>query len=134
MGLVRPLIAQRVATPPQVEEQMGAALHVECYRIGNCAAVISRKDIADGRAAERDFRWHLEVSHAERPPTWDEINIARELLPEELHFAMPFPRAGFRPKEGLSVHFWQVHDDNLTEQWEYDSVVHREPEQPGTQP
>jgi hypothetical protein len=123
---MRPLMAQKVATPPQIEEQLGGALLIECYRIGNCAVILSRSDVADGRNRTRDFRWHLELSHAERSPTWDEIEIARGLLPEEVHFCLPFPRAGFRPKEGLSLHFWEVKDDNLTEQWEYDSVVHRD--------
>lgn len=120
-------MAQRVATPPQIEEQLGGALVIECYRIGNCAAIVSRVDVADERAATRDFRWHLALSHAERAPTWDEINIARELVPDDLHFCMPFPHSGFSPKEGLSVHLWEVKDVNLTEQWEYDSVLHRDP-------
>jgi hypothetical protein len=121
-------MAQRVATPPQIEEQMGTALHIECYRIGNCAAILSREDVADAKDASRDYRWHLQLSHSERPPTWDEINIAKDLLPDETHFCLPFPRSGFRPKEGLSVHFWEVRDKNLTEQWEYASVVDRDPE------
>lgn len=124
----RPLIAQKVATPPQIEEQMGTALHIECYRIGNCAAILSREDVADATDQTRDYRWHLQLSHSQRPPTWDEINIAQGLLPDDIHFCLPFPRSGFRPKEGLSVHFWEVSDSNLTEQWEYASVVNRDPE------
>ena len=130
---MRPLMAQRVPTPPSIEEQLGSALHIECYRIGNCAAIVSRRDVADNRSQSRDFRWHLTLSHAERAPTWDEINIARDLVPDDVHLCVPFPRSGFAPKEGLSLHFWEVKDDNLTEQWEYDSVVNRD-EQHGTEP
>lgn len=119
-------MAQKVATPPQIEEQLGGALLIECFRIGNCAAIVTREDVADERARSRDFRWHLTLSHSERPPTWDEINIARDLLPDDLHVCVPFPHSGFRPKEGLSVHFWEVKDENLTGKWEYDSVVARE--------
>jgi hypothetical protein len=126
--MARPLMAQKVATPVEIEEQIGGALHIECHRIGNCAVVISRVDVADKRSADRDFRWHLELSHSQRPPTGDEINIARDLLPDNIHFCMPFPQSGFRPKEGLSLHFWEVKDSNLTEQWEYDSVVSRDPQ------
>jgi hypothetical protein len=130
---MRPLIAQRMATPPQIEEQLGGALVIECYRIGNCAAIVSRRDVADGRSQTRDFRWHLTLSHSERAPTWDEINIARTLLPDDIHFCVPYPHSGFAPKEGLSFHFWEIKDSNLTEQWEYDSVLDRG-EQHGTQP
>lgn len=124
---MRPLMAQRVPTPPEVEEQLGGALLIECYRIGNCAAIVSRVDVADERSQSRDYRWHLALSHAQRAPTWDEINIARDLVPDDLHFCMPFPHSGFSPKEGNSVHLWEVKDENLTEQWEYDSVVNRDP-------
>ena len=134
MLVSRPLMAQRVATPPGLEEQIAAALHIECYRIGNCAAVVTREDIADKRAEERDYRWHVALSHSQRMPTQDEINIARELVPDDIHFCLPFPHSGFQPKEGLSVHLWEIKDGNLTEQWEYDSVVSRDPEQPSPQP
>jgi hypothetical protein len=124
--MTRPLMAQKVATPPQIEEQLGAALLIECFRIGNCAAIVTREDVADQREQSRDFRWHLTVSHPERPPTSVEIEIARELIPDDLHFCMPFPHSGFPPKEGNSVHLWEIKDSNLTEQWEYASVIARD--------
>lgn len=127
------LIAQRMPTPPEVAEQLGNPLVVECYRIGNCAVIVSRRDVADARSQSRDFRWHLTLSHAERAPTWEEINVARTLVPDDVHLCVPFPRSGFRPKEGLALHFWEVKDDNLTEQWEYDSVLDRG-EQHGEKP
>jgi len=122
----RPLIAQKVATPAQLEEST-SAIHMECYRIGNCGAIVTRENVADARDTP-DFRWHLALAHPQRPPTWDEINIARELLPDDLHICMPFPHSGFLPKEGLDLHFWEIKDENLTGQWEYDSVVDRDPE------
>lgn len=118
-------MAQRVETPPFIEEQLGAALVIECYRIGNCGVVVSRVDVADKRSRTRDWRWHLTISHANRPPTWVEINLARDLVPDDLHFCMPFPHSGFLPNEGNAVHLWEVKDGNLTEQWEYDSAVKR---------
>lgn len=90
--------------------------------------------MADNRSQSRDFRWHLTLSHSERSPTWDEINIARDLVPDDVHLCVPYPRSGFAPKDGLSLHFWEVKDDNLTEQWEYDSVVNRGDEQHSTEP
>lgn len=122
--MARPLMAQRVATPPNIEEQI-SAIHIECYRIGNCAAIVTRENVADARNTP-NFRWHLQLAHPERAPTWDEIKIGRTLLPDDIHVAFPFPHTGFAPKEGNELHLWEVHDDDLTGRWEYDSVLHRE--------
>lgn len=124
----RPLIAQKVATPAALEEQLGSALLIECYRIGNTAAIVTRENVAAVTDPAADFRWHLSLAHPERRPTWEEFEIGMKLLPDDQHYGMAFPHSGYAPKNAQAIDIWELHDGALTERWEYDSVVDRPPE------
>lgn len=113
-----------VPVPASVRETSGA-IHIECYELHGCGIVVQRIDVADQRAASRDYRWKIEIGHTERHPDLSEIIAARELVPEEIHMAMPFPRAGFQREQGFSFHLWEIKDPDLTDMWEFDVVNER---------
>jgi hypothetical protein len=115
----------KLPVPNELRENL-PSLHMECWQFGECGIIVSRDDVADAGAQSRDFRWHLSISHPSRLPFWDEIKVARTLLSEELHFAMPFPgRAYWLSIHPNCFHLWEVQDENLTEQWEFDGIQAR---------
>lgn len=105
----------------------GNTIHKEAYRFRSCMIVISREDVADKRKEDRDFRWHLSIAHPARYPDWEELEAAHELLPDNIHFAMPFPHRAYRVPtgQGYQLDLYEVRDGNLTDQWEYDAIQRR---------
>lgn len=121
------LLPQKVPIPQGMQDNL-TGLHAEAYDLPSGAAIIvTREDVSDARQQNRNWRWHIQIGHADRMPQPDEIIAARKLCPD-VHMAMPFPRSGFdRVDEfGTTVHLWEVQDPNLTEQWEAESVAHGE--------
>lgn len=120
-----PLLAQKVATPPSLEEQLGSALTIDCYRIGNTAAVVTRENVA-APGVTPNFRWHLSLAHPERRPTDIEFQIAMKLLPDDKHYGLAIPHSGWPPKNAEEIHVWELEDPVLTEKWEADSAAWRQ--------
>lgn len=118
----------RVPTPQKLRDSLlGKSLAVECYAIGDCAVIVTRVDVSDARDEGVDYRWSLQIGHPARMPIWDELKAARGLLPDDLHFAMPFPHRGYWNTGRFTFFLWQVQDGNLTDQWEYDFLQERPP-------
>ncbi len=116
----------KIDLPRSFKSLEGSALHVEAWMLGECRIIIAREDLADARRADRDFRWHLSIAHHSRLPTWEEVGEARKLLPEDVHFAMPFPhRAYWLNLHEFCFHLFEVKDENLSDQWEYDAIEAR---------
>jgi hypothetical protein len=113
-----------VPIPASIKET-SAALHIECYALNGCAIVVQRLDVADPRLGSPDFRWKVEIANSDRHPDLWEIREARQLVPEDIHLGMPFPRAGFERDGGYSFHLWEIKDENLTDKWEFDSIIDR---------
>jgi hypothetical protein len=118
------LFAQKVPTPPALEEQLGAALTIDCYRIGNTAAIVTRENVAPADQTP-NFRWHLSLAHESRRPTEVEFEIAIKLLPNDLHYGVAIPHSGWPQKNPDEIHVWEIQDPLLTERWEADSAAWR---------
>lgn len=106
---------------------LGGAIHVEAYQLGSVVILLCRENLADARQESSDYRWHLQIGHPDRIPQPSEIQAARKLAPDGIHMALAFPKSGFDVIEsfGTTIHLWEVHDDNLTDQWESESVAAR---------
>jgi hypothetical protein len=120
-----PLMAERIDTPPAVEEQLGSALLIECFRIGNTIAILTRENIALASDSS-NYRWHLSLAHPERRPTELEVEVGRRLLPDDEHFVVVFPASGWPHQYPNQIDFWQLGDPTLQAKIEGDSAAWRQ--------
>lgn len=107
------LIAQKVEPPPLLVQQMGNAILIECWRIGNAAAVLSRENIADA-SDPPNYRWHLSVAHPERKPTDAEFALGME------KFDLAATDCCIRVAEDeKQIDVWQLEDRALSRHWHF---------------
>lgn len=99
------LIAQKVEPPPALLQQMANALLVECWRIGNVAAVLTRENV-ETLDNPPNYRWHLSLAHPERKLTQREFEIGVDLLPEGGNFMVEVTF-------GEQIDIWEVADEPL---------------------
>lgn len=99
------LIAQKVEPPASLVQQMANALLIECWRIGNVAAVLTRENI-ETLDRPGNYRWHLSLAHSERRPTQREFEIGVGLLPESGNFMVEVTF-------GEQIDIWEVEDEPM---------------------
>lgn len=100
------LIAQKVEPPPSLVQQMANALLIECWRIGNVAAVLTRENV-ETLENTPNYRWHLSLAHPERKPTQREFEIGVDLLPDGGNFMV---EVSFGEAQ---IDIWEVEDEPL---------------------
>lgn len=87
---------------------------LQCATLGRCTIIAAREG--------EQLRWHLSISHPFRPPTWDEINAARDaLIPADVWLCQPMPPKAFWINiHPTCFHLWEIRDHALIAQWAFD--------------
>ncbi len=117
----------RIANHPLIDEARPGEVETWRVEIDGLAykALISRDDLTLGMRREPDPRWHISVSRFDEPTgpvvPWDVlVAVVHELRPG-VPFAIGLPPASqWINTVGGVLHAYEIHDDNLTEQWRFE--------------